>query len=507
MKTACPVQRAPLAARFRRSTAVQRASVRARITCQPRHVLDVSASAQDSASEFAEEQGGFSAELTVPTRGMAGMGSFSGATLQKQNLDLTQKQQTMQPRTDDSGGGGDNGKSINNGGGGDGDDGDDDDYFDEGDDDGDGDDDGIFTTRNVIPELFDKATIEAVMAEWFRTLADLPAGIRMAVEMGLVSSAQLWRFFTLDCKPTIVRTVARVTPPAFSRAFVGRLMADPFILYKMAMEQVLTIGGSVAYEMRMRGDNFKSEWGQVVANTTTLCAANAAMVWSLAPTRSFGNAHKYAWQRALHSLPNHVFDQSGPLREYTHVSRVAGLLWKGAELSAIGVIAGTAQNVMTNTLVNIRRKKEPGYTPSLPVPSAAQSAAGLGAWLGISCNARYQALSGLDRWLSVPGERTFWGSLGLVLGSTAVMRYFNQRVGEPMRLSWQGLPSAPYKREKKVPKKAVRKTRVVIVEPEEVAEDTLFTMSAKDMRRQRSGPSRPTPSRSRPQQRRQPAYQ
>lgn len=449
-------------------------------------VLSTSASSRESAwdEEISGQHGPFAAEMNTPTRGMAGMGSFQGATLQKQNLDLTQKQQTLQPRTDDSGGGGDNGKSINNGGGGDGDDGDDDDYFDEGDDDGDGDEESIFTTRNVLPELFDKATIEAVMAEWFRTLADLPAGIRMAVEMGLVSSAQLWRFFTLDCKPTIVRTVARVTPPAFSRAFVGRLMADPFILYKMAMEQVFTIGGSIAYEMRMRGENFKSEWGQVAANTATLCAANAAMVWSLAPTRSFGNAHKFAWQRALHGLPNHVFDQSGPLREYTYASRAGSLLWKGAELSAIGVIMGTVQNVMANLLVSIRRKKDASYMPSIPVPTMVQSAAGLGAWLGISCNMRYQGLSGLDRWLSVPGERTFWGSLGLVLGSTAVMRYFNQRFGEQTRLSWQGLPSTPFVRQKKQ-RRSTRRTRVVIMEPEATGEDTLFTMSARDIQRHR----------------------
>jgi hypothetical protein len=47
--------------------------------------------------------------------------------------------------------------------------------------------------RGQIPELFDRITIEAVLAEWYKTLYSLPSGLRMAVEMGLVSSAQLVR--------------------------------------------------------------------------------------------------------------------------------------------------------------------------------------------------------------------------------------------------------------------------------------------------------------------------
>lgn len=46
-----------------------------------------------------------------------------------------------------------------------------------------GDDDGVFSRRVVIPELFDRATIEAVLSEWFKTLYSLPSGLRMAVEM------------------------------------------------------------------------------------------------------------------------------------------------------------------------------------------------------------------------------------------------------------------------------------------------------------------------------------
>ena len=97
---------------------------------------------------------------------------------------------------------------VNNGGGGDGDDDDDDEWFDE-EDDGDGDGDGFMRRAGPLPELFDRRTVECVLQEWFRTLSQLPTGLRMAVEMGLVSSAQVVRFMTMNTRPTVARQVSR----------------------------------------------------------------------------------------------------------------------------------------------------------------------------------------------------------------------------------------------------------------------------------------------------------
>lgn len=77
------------------------------------------------------------------------------------------KVRQVNPNTDDAGGGGDNGKSIFNGGGGEGDGGDDDDYsFGDGEEGGEGDGDGFF--RKVLPQLYDKISIGAVLSEWYR---------------------------------------------------------------------------------------------------------------------------------------------------------------------------------------------------------------------------------------------------------------------------------------------------------------------------------------------------
>ena len=66
-----------------------------------------------------------------------------------------------------------------------------------------GGEDGFLSLREALPEQFDRAAIEAVLAEWFKTLADLPAGLRMAVEM--VRTARRFATFSLFLLFTIFR--------------------------------------------------------------------------------------------------------------------------------------------------------------------------------------------------------------------------------------------------------------------------------------------------------------
>lgn len=152
--------------------------------------------------------------------GNMGSSGSLGAVMERSRLEFVMPTPPAQaPKLDDGGDGGDIGKHNHNGGGGGDDGGDDDDYFNE---DGDGDGEGgegeggnsFF--RTVIPESYDKLSIGAVFSEWMRTVAELPLIIRRAVEMGLFSSAQLVRFFSMDVRPNITRTVSRNLPPAVS---------------------------------------------------------------------------------------------------------------------------------------------------------------------------------------------------------------------------------------------------------------------------------------------------
>ena len=65
----------------------------------------------------------------------------------------------------------------------------------------------------MLAQLYDEASINAVLQEWFRTVADLPLILRQAVSMGLFSSAQLVRFLSMDVRPSVTRAVTRRMPP------------------------------------------------------------------------------------------------------------------------------------------------------------------------------------------------------------------------------------------------------------------------------------------------------
>lgn len=222
-----------------------------------------------------------------------------------------------------------------------------------------------------VKELYDEVSINAVLQEWFRTVADLPAIIRQSVQLGLFSSAQLVRFLSMDVRPNITRSVTRVLPPVVrsflsllqslygkrclqrrrhcmlglrtpsnskvrirlallqaARGVVGRLMADPAFMQKLVIEQAATAILSIWYEMQQRGDNFARELDFVALNTVSLMAATGAMVWLVAPSRSYGAVHKFPWQNMLHNLPNHVFDSSTPYRRFSIGSRVGSLFAK-----------------------------------------------------------------------------------------------------------------------------------------------------------------------------------
>lgn len=379
------------------------------------------------------------------------MGAYQAVTIEKSSVSFVLPEtKPDKPRLDDGGSGGDIGKNIfNGGGGGDGDDGDDDDYFEDGDGgDGDGGEGGDGFFRVAIPELYDKVSLGAVFQEWMKTLVDLPIIIRQAVEMGLVSSAQLYRFLSMDVRPNITRAVSRTMPPTAAREFVGRLMADPGFVHKLVGETTLAAGSSLYYEWWIRREKFQKEIDLALINTIGVAAATAATVWMVAPSRSYGSVHKLPWQRMLDGLPNMVFDSSGPMRQYSNQARVGGFFAKMAELSAVGMIAGGATSLLSQAAVAVHKRVDPSFEPSVPVPQVGRSSAGMGAYFALNANTRYQLIGGMDKYLF---ERA--NSLWAYVGMTALYRVISNRVGEASRPWWQGLPTEPTKRK-------VRKTRV-----------------------------------------------
>jgi len=387
-------------------------------------------------------------DITMASKGGGGMGAYQSATLEKSKVSFVLPEtKPDKPKLDDSGSGGDIGKiNINGGGGGDGGDGDDDDYFEENEPEGEGEGagDGFFRTM-VIPELYDKVSVTAVLQEWMKAMIDLPIIIRRAVEMGLLSSAQLVRFLSMDVRPNAARAASRALPPSWARELVGRMMADPAFIQKLVIETTLATMSSLYYEWWVRRDRFLAELDLVLINTIGLAAATSTTVWLVSPSRSYGTVHKYPWQRMLDGLPNMVFDSNGPLRHYNNQARVGGFFAKMAELSAVGVITGTLTSLAAQGAIALRKSQNPDFEPSVAPANIARSSAGLGAFFALNANTRYQIVGGLDRYLF---DRTnhLWAYLTL----SSIYRVVSNRIGEASRPWWQGLPTEPGKRKRRV---------------------------------------------------------
>ncbi|KAK4800462.1 hypothetical protein SAY86_020949 [Trapa natans] len=355
-------------------------------------------------------------------------GAFGAVTLEKGKLNMPQKQSKSSPELAIGGGGGDIGKKIKHGGGGGGDDdGDDDNYFDDFDDGDEGDEGGLFRRRILLKEFFELKFIEAVLSEWHKTVTDLPAGFRQACEMGLVSSAQMVKFLAINARPTTARFISRSLPDAMSRAFIGRMIADPAFLYKLLLDQAATLGFSVSWELKNRRDRIKEEWDLALVNVLTASLSNALVVCALAPCRSYGNTFRFNLENTLQKLPNNVFERSYPLREFNLRKRIHSSCYKAAELCLVGLTAGALQGSLSKFLAGKRERL------SVTIPSVSSNALGYGSFLGICANLSYQLLCGADM---VVADR--FDVIGVSLAFGTVLRVMNINFSETARHAWLG---------------------------------------------------------------------
>ncbi|MBA0771769.1 hypothetical protein Gotri_007246 [Gossypium trilobum] len=283
------------------------------------------------------------------------------------------------------------------------------------------------------PELFDRKFVDAVLNEWHKTMMDLPAGFRQAYEMGLVSSAQMVKFLAINARPTTSRFISRTLPQGMSRAFIGRMLADPAFLYRLLLEEAATIGSSVWWEVKNRKDRIKQEWDLALMNVLTVAACNALVVWSLAPCRSYGNTFRFDLQNTLQKLPNNIFERSYPLREFDLQKRIHSLFYKAAELCIVGLTAGAVQGSLSNFLASKKKEKL-----SVTIPSMSTNALGYGAFLGLYANLRYQLLCGFDQAMV-----NHFDVIGVALFFSTALRVLNVQLGERSRLAWLGVEVDP----------------------------------------------------------------
>ena len=117
-------------------------------------------------------------------------------------------------------------------------------------------------------------------------------------------------------------------------------------------------------------------------------------------------------------------------------TRAASFGVKAMELSALGAITGGVFHGVNKALVGLHKKREgDDFEPAVPVPDLKTSVLGMGAYLGLSCNLRYQLIGGADRWMT---ERLT--TLASAITATGLGRLANNHFGDQTRLFALGLP-------------------------------------------------------------------
>lgn len=357
--------------------------------------------------------------------------------MEKKKFSLKQTVRQTGPKLDQGSGGGNNGGIKDIGGGGGGDDDDDDDYgFGEGDDDGEP-DSNFF--RSIFAEIYDPSLVKTILTEWGKTIGDLPGFMRVAFDLGLVSTTAALRFCSSESRPTMTRSLIRSLPNSFRKEVTERIMADSAFLQKMVFEQTITAGCSLTYEFKVRGDRFWKELDLVATNTAALMAANATAFFLLAPARravAVTSAEGISsWQTKVAAMPNNLFEAESKMRAFSSGSRAASFGLKALELTGVGMMAGTVQALISHGLVALKQKAQPSYRPSQPVADIKAQGVNMAATTGLLSNIRFQSIAGLE-------TRVFDRINTLWVGNTfsLLFRIASAVIGDELRLGLQGLP-------------------------------------------------------------------
>jgi hypothetical protein len=77
-----------------------------------------------------------------------------------------------------------------------------------------------------------------------------------------------------------------------------------------------------------------------------------------------------------------------------------------AELCTVGTLSGAAMSLGQRAGAAVRRRSDPDWQPAVRAPDLRAGATGLAVSMGVFANARYQIISGVDRYVMTSGSFT-----------------------------------------------------------------------------------------------------
>ncbi|KAI3829528.1 hypothetical protein L1987_03654 [Smallanthus sonchifolius] len=177
---------------------------------------------------------------------------------------------------------------------------------------------------------------------------------------------------------------------AFLSGWRSRVAADPQFPFKVLMEEVVGVSANVFGDMATRPNFGLNELDFVFSTLVVGSILNFTLMYLLAPTMTSGSA---ALPSIFANSPSSHMFESGA---YTLANRLGTFVYKGTQFAAVGFAAGLVGTALSNGLIKMRKKMDPGFESPNKAPPTVLNAVTWAIHMGLSSNLRYQSLNGIE---------------------------------------------------------------------------------------------------------------
>ncbi|XP_074311948.1 protein RETICULATA-RELATED 3, chloroplastic-like [Silene latifolia] len=177
----------------------------------------------------------------------------------------------------------------------------------------------------------------------------------------------------------------------FLKGWQERVAADPQFPFKVLMEEIVGVTSCVIGDMASRPNFGLNELDFVFSTLIVGSILNFTLMYLLAPSISATSSGLLPGIFAA-CPPSHMFEPGN----FGLIPRIGTFVYKGTLFAAVGFAAGLVGTAISNGLIAVRKKMEPGFeTPNKPPPTLLNAVT----WalhMGLSSNLRYQTLNGVE---------------------------------------------------------------------------------------------------------------
>ncbi|KAF8084911.1 hypothetical protein N665_0693s0005 [Sinapis alba] len=223
----------------------------------------------------------------------------------------------------------------------------------------------------------------------------------------------------------------------------NRMLADPSFLFKVGTEIAIDSCCATFAEVQKRGEHFWSEFELYAADLLVGLVVDVALVGLLAPYARIGKPSVASstgllkgLKRSCAALPSSVFEAERPGCKFSVNQRIATFFYKGLLYGSVGFGCGLIGQGIANLIMTAKRSIKKSKK-DVPVPPLFKSAALWGVFLGLSSNARYQIINGLER--VVEGSTAAKRIPVVAMAFTVGVRFANNVYGGMQFVDWAKL--------------------------------------------------------------------